>query len=64
MRQAVAVLATLGARVEEIRLPDPQVLNDITGLISRSESTAIHGGLLRERPHELGPSPAPGSSWA
>ena len=55
VRQAVAVLATLGARVEELRLPDPQVLNDITGLISRSESTAIHGGLLRERPHELGP---------
>jgi aspartyl-tRNA(Asn)/glutamyl-tRNA(Gln) amidotransferase subunit A len=55
VRQAVAVLATLGARVEEIRLPDPQVLNDITGLVSRSESTAIHGGLLRDRPHELGP---------
>ena len=55
VRQAVAVLATLGARVEELRLPDPQVLNDITGLVSRSESTAIHGGLLRERPHELGP---------
>jgi len=55
VRQAVAVLATLGARVEEIRLPDPQVLNDITSLVSRSESTALHGGLLRERPHELGP---------
>jgi len=54
VRQAVATLATLGARVEEIHLPDPQVLNDITGLVSRSESTALHGGLLRERPHELG----------
>jgi aspartyl-tRNA(Asn)/glutamyl-tRNA(Gln) amidotransferase subunit A len=53
--QAVAVLATLGARVEEISLPDPQALNDITSLVSRSESTALHGGLLRERPHELGP---------
>ena len=54
VRQAVATLATLGARVEEIHLPDPQVLNDITGLVSRSESTALHGGLLRERPHQLG----------
>jgi aspartyl-tRNA(Asn)/glutamyl-tRNA(Gln) amidotransferase subunit A len=54
VRQAVAVLATLGARVEEIRLPDPQVLSDITSLVSRSESAALHGGLLRERPQELG----------
>jgi len=53
-RQAVAALATLGARVEEIRLPDPQVLSDITSLVSRSESAALHGGLLRERPQELG----------
>ena len=54
VRQAVAALATLGARVEEIRLPDPQVLSDITSLVSRSESAALHGGLLRERPQELG----------
>jgi len=54
VRRAVAALATLGARVEEIRLPDPQVLSDVTSLISRSESTAIHGGLLRERPQDLG----------
>jgi aspartyl-tRNA(Asn)/glutamyl-tRNA(Gln) amidotransferase subunit A len=53
VRGAVATLATLGARVAEIRLPDPRVLNDITGLISRSESSALHGRLLRERPQEL-----------
>jgi len=54
VREAAALLATLGARVAEIRLPDPQVLNDVTGLISRCESSALHGGLLRDRPQELG----------
>jgi aspartyl-tRNA(Asn)/glutamyl-tRNA(Gln) amidotransferase subunit A len=54
VREAAALLATLGARVAEIRLPDPQVLNDVTGLISRSESSALHGGLLHDRPQELG----------
>jgi aspartyl-tRNA(Asn)/glutamyl-tRNA(Gln) amidotransferase subunit A len=53
VRGAVATLATLGTRVAEIRLPDPRVLNDITGLVSRSESSALHGRLLRERPQEL-----------
>src|SRR5438094_1899615 len=31
VRAAAALLATLGARVAEIRLPDPQVMNDVTG---------------------------------
>src|SRR6266566_150709 len=53
VRAAVATLATLGTHVAEVRLPDPQVLNDITGLISRSESSALHARLLRERPQEL-----------
>jgi len=50
---AVATLASLGARVTEVRLPDPQVMNDVTSIISRSESAALHAGLLREKPHEL-----------
>src|SRR6266478_3685320 len=53
VRGAVATLATLGAHVAEIRLPDPQVLNATTGLISRSESSALHARLLRDRPQEL-----------
>ena len=28
-------------------------MNDVTSIISRSESAALHAGLLRERPHEL-----------
>ncbi len=53
VRAAVATLASLGARVTEVRLPDPQVMNDVTSIISRSESAALHAGLLREKPHEL-----------
>jgi aspartyl-tRNA(Asn)/glutamyl-tRNA(Gln) amidotransferase subunit A len=54
VRAAFATLASLGARVEEVRLPDPQVVNDVTQIISRSEGTALHGHLLRERPEEIG----------
>lgn len=54
VRAAVATLAALGARITPMRLPDPQVTNDVTGIISRSESSALHAGLLREKPDELG----------
>jgi aspartyl-tRNA(Asn)/glutamyl-tRNA(Gln) amidotransferase subunit A len=54
VRAAVATLAGLGARVEEIRVPDPRVLNDVTQIISRSEASALHARLLRERPDRLG----------
>jgi aspartyl-tRNA(Asn)/glutamyl-tRNA(Gln) amidotransferase subunit A len=55
VRAAIGTLAALGARVTELRLPDPRVMNDVTSIISRSESAALHAGLLRERPHELAP---------
>ena len=54
VRAAAAVFGALGARVESIRLPDLQAVADVTGLISRSEGSALHGGLLRDRPEELG----------
>ncbi len=53
VRAAIGTLAALGVQVTEQRLPDPQVMNDVTSIISRSESAALHAGLLRERPHEL-----------
>lgn len=54
VRAAIATLAALGARVEEIRVPDPQAMSDVTQIISRSEAAALHAGLLRDRPHEVG----------
>jgi aspartyl-tRNA(Asn)/glutamyl-tRNA(Gln) amidotransferase subunit A len=54
VRAAIEVLGSLGGRVEEIRLPDPQTMCEVTNIISRSEATALHGHLLRERPQDLG----------
>jgi aspartyl-tRNA(Asn)/glutamyl-tRNA(Gln) amidotransferase subunit A len=53
---AARVLASLGARVQPVRLPDPATLNDVANILARSESAAIHARVLRERPHELGPA--------
>jgi len=55
VRAAAARLGEDGARIVELRVPDPQPLNDVTGLISRVESSAIHARIVRERPHELQP---------
>jgi aspartyl-tRNA(Asn)/glutamyl-tRNA(Gln) amidotransferase subunit A len=55
VRAAIEALRGLGTHVEEIRLPDPQAMSDITNIVSRSEATALHGHLLRERPQDLGP---------
>jgi aspartyl-tRNA(Asn)/glutamyl-tRNA(Gln) amidotransferase subunit A len=53
VRAALGTLEGLGARVEEVRVPDPQVMNDACGIISRCEGAAIHARLYRERPEEL-----------
>jgi aspartyl-tRNA(Asn)/glutamyl-tRNA(Gln) amidotransferase subunit A len=49
-------LERLGARVEPLRLPDPQVIHDVSGIVARAESAAVHTRILRERPHELQPA--------
>ena len=51
---ASRTLASLGARVEPIRLPDPAPLIDVAGILARSESSTIHARIVRDRPHELG----------
>jgi aspartyl-tRNA(Asn)/glutamyl-tRNA(Gln) amidotransferase subunit A len=53
---AARVLASLGAEVQTLRLPDPIMLNDVANILARSESATIHTRVLRERPHELGPA--------
>ncbi len=55
VRDAAGRLGREGARIVELRVPDPQPLVDVTGLISRAESAAIHARVVRERPHELQP---------
>jgi aspartyl-tRNA(Asn)/glutamyl-tRNA(Gln) amidotransferase subunit A len=55
VREALRTLEGRGARVEEIRVPDPQTMNDVCNVISRCESAAVHARLYRERPEEIQP---------
>src|SRR5207248_2841737 len=55
VREALKILEGLGARIEEIRLPEPQTMNDVCNVISRCESAAVHARLYRERPEEIQP---------
>jgi len=55
-REAVRTLAALGARVTELRVPDPRVAVDVGNVIARAESSAIHARIAREQPHALQPA--------
>jgi aspartyl-tRNA(Asn)/glutamyl-tRNA(Gln) amidotransferase subunit A len=56
VQEMARALERLGARVEPLRLPDPQVIHDVSGIVARAESTVVHTRILRERPHELQPA--------
>jgi aspartyl-tRNA(Asn)/glutamyl-tRNA(Gln) amidotransferase subunit A len=56
VQNAVGRLAERGAGRVDLRVPDPQSLSDITNIISRAESAAIHARILKERPQELQPA--------
>jgi len=55
VRQAARQLESMGARVGEIRLPDPTLMTDVSMLITRSEASTIHARIFRERPQDLQP---------
>ena len=52
MRVSLEALETLGARVIELEVPDPQRLLDLSNVISQPEVAAVHGKWLRERPQD------------
>ncbi|HEU4366924.1 MAG TPA: amidase [Methylomirabilota bacterium] len=54
VEEAARALASRGAGVRTLRLPDPAPLVDVAGILARAESAAIHARVARERPHELG----------
>ena len=57
VREALKVLSRLGARVESVRVPDPEpMVAACNNVMVRAESAAIHSRLLKERPGELQPS--------
>jgi aspartyl-tRNA(Asn)/glutamyl-tRNA(Gln) amidotransferase subunit A len=51
---AARTLASLGAQVRTLRVPDPAPMIDVCNVLARSESATIHARIVRERPHELG----------
>ena len=52
MEESLEVFESLGARVIELTVPDPQRLLDLSNVISQAEVAAVHGKWLRERPQE------------
>lgn len=55
VRAAIDALGKLGAKLVDIELPDPQIINNISSLLTRAEGTAAHGAFAREHPDVLAP---------
>ena len=53
---AIRIIEDLGAQVEGVRVPDPEVMTGVCNVLARCESAATHARLARERPHELQPT--------
>ena len=53
VRAAIETLRGLGARVVEVELPEAELLSDISNVVARSESAAIHRRVAQERPEDL-----------
>jgi aspartyl-tRNA(Asn)/glutamyl-tRNA(Gln) amidotransferase subunit A len=52
MQESLAALESLGARLIELEVPDPQRLLDLSNVISQPEVAAVHAKWLRERPQD------------
>ena len=52
MQQSLDVFASLGAKIVELEVPDPQRLFDLSNAVTQSESSAIHARWMRERPQD------------
>src|SRR5437667_1156470 len=56
VRAAARILEGLGAEIVSVRVPDPRPVVDVSNVIARAESAAVHARIARERPHELQPA--------
>ncbi|MEO5740912.1 MAG: amidase [Vicinamibacterales bacterium] len=52
MTASLDVLKSLGARIVELEVPDPQRLFELSNAVTQAESAAIHGRWMRERPQD------------
>jgi aspartyl-tRNA(Asn)/glutamyl-tRNA(Gln) amidotransferase subunit A len=53
MEESLAVLRSLGARIIELDVPDPQRTYHLTNAIGQVESATIYANWLRERPQDF-----------
>lgn len=56
VRSAVEAFAKLGASLVDIELPHQDAINNLSGLITRSEATAVHGAFAHNNPDVLAPA--------
>jgi aspartyl-tRNA(Asn)/glutamyl-tRNA(Gln) amidotransferase subunit A len=57
VREAIAALGSLGARVEALRVPDPEpMVAACNNPMVSAEAASIHSRILKERPGELQPA--------
>ena len=52
MQASLAVLSSLGARVVEIRVPDPARIFLLSNIVTIAEAAVVHGRWMRERPDD------------
>jgi aspartyl-tRNA(Asn)/glutamyl-tRNA(Gln) amidotransferase subunit A len=52
MKESLAVLESLGARIVRLRVPDPRHVTGLANTITISEASATHHAWMRERPHD------------
>ena len=52
MEESLAVFKTLGARIIEIKVPDPQEIFLLSTTVSQSEAATMHGPWIRTRPQD------------
>lgn len=56
VREVGRRLVDLGAAVVSLRVPDPAPIAEVSNILARCESAAIHARIVRERPHDLQPA--------
>lgn len=52
LRQTVSVLASLGAEIVDVALPDPALIYTLTNVVNKAEAATIHARWLRDRPQD------------
>lgn len=52
MRESLAVFKSLGARIVELAVPDPQEIFLLSATVSQSEAATMHGAWIRTRPQD------------